>query len=259
MSDDTINLVSIITPAYNGEKYVAEMMESVLSQTYVNWELLIVDDGSTDNTLNIIQSFTDKRIRLFTNSINRGAAFSRNYALREAKGRWIAFLDCDDFWHHDKLEKQLKYMRETGYSFTYTKWNVIKNYKKIYQVTGPERITKSKMYDFGWPGTSTVIYDAAVIGRLQGPDLKVRNDYAILLLAIKYADCYLLPEVLATYRKHEGSLSNIPMQQLIFHHFLLFYQGENRGIITSIGLTFRNIFGVLWKKVFYMKVLRKDL
>ena len=105
-------LVSIIMPSYNTAKYIEESIKSVLAQTYMNWELLIVDDCSTDNTDEIVQPFlSDKRVKYLKNEKNSGAAISRNRALREAKGKWIAFLDSDDLWMPEKLEKQIAFMK----------------------------------------------------------------------------------------------------------------------------------------------------
>ena len=114
-------LVSIITPTYNCSQFIAETIASVLGQTYLNWEMIIVDDCSTDNTREIVGQFLkeDSRIRYMCLEKNSGAAISRNCALREAKGRWIAFLDSDDLWKSDKLEKQLDFMLKNGYAFSY--------------------------------------------------------------------------------------------------------------------------------------------
>ena len=121
------DLVSVITPAFNSGRFVSETINSVLSQTYQNWELIIVDDGSTDETVKIVKSFQEKdnRIKLFENESNKGSAFSRNLALRNAKGKWIAFLDSDDVWHPEKLEKQIKFMTENNCLFSYTNYSEI--------------------------------------------------------------------------------------------------------------------------------------
>ena len=120
-SANSKDLVSVITPAFNSGRFIAETINSVLSQTYQNWELIIVDDGSTDETVRIVKSFQEKdnRIKLFENESNKGSAFSRNLALRNAKGKWIAFLDSDDIWHPEKLEKQIKFMTENNCHFSF--------------------------------------------------------------------------------------------------------------------------------------------
>ena len=109
-------------PSYNTGKYIRETIYSVINQTYENWELLIVDDCSTDNTDEIVDAIKDDRIKYFKNDFNSGAAISRNRALKEANGRWIAFLDSDDIWEETKLEKQIKFMVDNNYYFSYTNY-----------------------------------------------------------------------------------------------------------------------------------------
>ena len=139
-------LVSVIMPSFNTGEYIAASVESVLAQTYPNWELLIVDDCSTDNTTEVIGRYQDPRIILLKNKTNSGAALSRNYALREAKGRWIAFLDSDDTWEPNKLEKQLRFMQENGYAFTFTDYRICLNGVWMpYINTGPDVVNKRKM------------------------------------------------------------------------------------------------------------------
>ena len=116
-------LVSVIMPSYNTAEFISESIKSVQAQTYKNWELIIVDDCSTDRTDDIVQTFlTDKRIRYIKLEKNSGAAVARNRALREARGKWIAFLDSDDLWEPQKLEKQIQFMKESGYYFSYTNY-----------------------------------------------------------------------------------------------------------------------------------------
>ena len=197
-------LVSVIMPSYNTEKFVEMSINSVLSQTYEDWELIIIDDNSTDNTDNVIYPFLkDNRIKYFKNSKNLGAAISRNRGLREAKGRWIAFLDSDDLWLPDKLEKQIKFMENNNYHFSYTSYIEIDEYSKPNGniVTGPQKITKTGMYNYCWPGCLTVMYDTETVGLIQIPDIKKNNDYAMWLKVIEKSNCYLLNEVLAKYRK----------------------------------------------------------
>ena len=195
-------LVSIIMPSYNTGKFIGEAINSVIDQTYINWELIIVDDCSSDNTDKIVKNIKDSRIVYLKNEKNMGAAVSRNRALREAKGKWIAFLDSDDLWKENKLEKQIKFMKDNNYYFTYTNYieideNGNQNGKKI---TGPKRITKTGMFNYCWPGCLTVMYNAEKIGLIQIEDIKKNNDYAIWLKVCKKVDCYLLDESLAMYR-----------------------------------------------------------
>ncbi len=159
-------LVSIIMPSYNTGEYIADSINSVLSQTYKNWELIIVDDCSNDNTDEVINSFDDYRIRYYKNEKNSGAAVSRNKALRLAKGRWIAFLDSDDLWNPKKLQYQINFMKRNNYYFSYTKYKEIDNKGNLtgIKVTGPKRISENGMFNYCWPGCLTVMYDAEKIG-----------------------------------------------------------------------------------------------
>ena len=248
-------LVSIIMPSYNTAAYIADSIRSVQAQTYENWELIIVDDCSTDDTDAMVASFSDNRIRYLKNPVNSGAAVSRNYALREAKGKWIAFLDSDDLWEPEKLEKQIRFMREHGYAFSYTNYNEIDEDSRANgrTVTGPKRITRTGTYNFCWPGCLTVMYDANKVGLIQIADIKKNNDYAMWLKICRKAECYLLNETLASYRRRSGSISRHGYLTLIQWHYKLFREAENMGKVRSLMMTGRNlVFGVL-KKVLFVK------
>lgn len=131
------NLVSIIMPSYNCGTYVEQTIHSVQAQTYQNWEIIFMDDCSKDDTIKLLSELREKdtRIKLFQNYSNSGAAISRNTALREAKGRWIAFLDSDDLWESTKLEKQVRFMEENGYAFSYTEYQEMDADGKLTGVT----------------------------------------------------------------------------------------------------------------------------
>ncbi len=252
--------VSIITPTYNCGRFIADTIECVITQTYTNWELIIVDDCSTDSTKAIITPYLDKdsRIRYFCNEKNSGAAITRNKALREAKGRWIAFLDSDDLWHPEKLERQLAFMQKYGYGFSYTNYCEIDEDSKELgvQISGPEHITKCGMFNYCWPGCLTVMYDASKVGLVQIADIKKNNDYAMWLKICKNVDCYLLEECLAKYRKRKGSISHHSYLELIKWHYALFRQAENQNFLLASVNTLRNLcFGVV-KKIFYVKSVR---
>ena len=174
--------ISIIMPSYNTAQYIAQSISSVQKQTNQNWELIIVDDCSTDNTDEIVRPFlTDGRIRYLKNEQNSGAAISRNRALREAKGKWIAFLDSDDLWLPEKLEKQVAFMEQNGYHFSYTNYEEINmaGEKTGVRVTGPKKITKTGMFNYCWPGCLTVMYEAETVGLIQIAYIKKNNDYAM--------------------------------------------------------------------------------
>lgn len=250
------DLVSVIMPSYNTAPYIKETIQSVLDQTYTNWELIIVDDCSTDNTEEVLATINDSRIRYFKNEKNSGAVVSRNKALREAKGQWIAFLDSDDLWMPEKLEKQINFMKKNGYSFSYT------NYEEIdvdgnrtgIKITGPKRITKTGMFNYCWPGCLTVMFDANKVGLIQIEDIKKNNDYAMWLKVCQKADCYLLDEYLAQYRKgRAGSVSTHSIKTMIGWHYKLYYEAENMGITRSLFNTGRNLLFGFYKKKRYVE------
>ena len=206
-------LVSIVTPAYNCEKYIAETIESVLAQTYTNWEMIIVNDKSTDNTLNIIKQYTklDKRIKLINLSENSGAAVARNVALDNAKGRFIAFIDSDDRWKKDKLTNQIEYMIKNEYGFTYTNYEYIldenNKRKKIFKVKS--KLNYSEALKNTIIGCLTVIIDKNIVGDFRMPLVRRGQDNLTWLMLLKKGHiAYGLNENLAEYRKVEGSLSN---------------------------------------------------
>lgn len=254
------DLVSIIMPSYNTGKFIKETIESVLSQTYSNWELIIVDDCSTDNTDEMVEIYlSDERIRYIKNDTNSGAAVSRNKALREAKGRWIAFLDSDDLWEKDKLDKQIAFMENNGYSFSYTKYVEIDEDSKFNgkSITGPRRITKRGMFNYCWMGCLTVMYDAQSVGLIQIADIKKNNDYAMWLKICRKADCYLLNEELAKYRKRNGSISNHGYAKLIKWHYKLWCEAECRNPVVSLWYTFCNLFFGVIKKIKYVRRVKQ--
>ena len=243
-----MQLVSIIMPAYNCERFIVKSIDSVLAQTYTNWELLIVDDCSTDSTADVVRSYSDKRVRYMCNEQNQGAALTRNYALREAKGKYIAFLDADDTWSPDKLEKQISFMETSGYAFTYTAFHRL---DKPIRISGPKHINKRKMFAFCWPACPTVIYDQEVIGQIQITNLRKNNDYALWLHAIQKADCYLLDEDLFCYNKHQGSVSDANPFTLLKWHYILWHQEMQYGPIRALYYTWLNGVAGLYKKIRY--------
>ena len=243
-------LVSVIMPSWNTGKFIAESIQSVINQTYKNWELIIVDDCSTDNTDEIVNSFKDERIRYFKNTKNSGAAVTRNRALREAKGEWISFLDSDDLWKPEKLEKQLHFMDEHGYVFSYHDYVKIDEESQplnVY-VTGPEVVTKNKMYNYGYPGCLTFMYNAKAMGLIQIKDIKKNNDYAILLKLCKKADCYLLKENLAQYRIRKKSISHDKITKKLKSHYDLFYLCDEQSALMAFWYACWNMWYGLMKK-----------
>ena len=246
-------LVSIIMPSWNTEKFIAESIRSVINQTYTNWELIIVDDCSTDHTDDVVASFRDNRIRYYHNQKNSGAALTRNKALREARGEWIAFLDSDDLWMPEKLEHQIKFMDKYNYCLSYTEYEKIdedSNPINIY-VSGPESVNKRKMYNYDYIGQLTMMYSVKVFGLIQIKDIKKNNDYAIRLQLYKKPRmcAYLLKENLAKYRVRKVSISHDKFRRKFKSHFDLFHMCDEKPVIIAMWFACWNMFfGVLKKK-----------
>ncbi len=252
-------LVSIIMPSWNTERFISETIQSVINQTYKNWELIIVDDCSTDNTDAVVASFKDDRIKYLHNVKNSGAALTRNKAMREARGEWIAFLDSDDLWTPDKLEKQVRFMNENGYVLSYTEYEKIDeedNALNIY-VTGPEKVNKRKMYNYDYIGQLTMMYSAKYFGLIQIKDIKKNNDYAIRLQLFKKPDteAFLLKENLAKYRVRKKSISHDKLSKKLKSHFDLFHMCDEKPAIVALWYACWNMFyGVLKKKNYEKKI-----
>ena len=253
-------LVSIIMPSYNTGKYIKDSINSVLDQTYKKWELIIVDDCSSDDSEKIIKSFLgDKRIKYYKNEKNSGAAVSRNKALSLAKGKWIAFLDSDDIWDKNKLKKQLAFMKEKNISFSYTDYQIQLNGQWLpYICTAPNKITKHKINNYCYFSTITVMYDRDVIGDIQIKPIRKNNDYALWLKMIKITPAYRLPECLSYYIKHDGSVSSGSKYKLIKYFYILWRDVENKNKIVAGLYTFRNLFFGVIKKVRYKKKIKES-
>lgn len=248
-------LVSIIMPSWNTSRFIAESIQSIIDQTYTNWELIIVDDCSTDNTDEIVESFNDERIRYIHNEVNSGAALTRNRALREAEGEWIAFLDSDDLWTPEKLEHQIKFMTDNGYSLSFTEYEKIDEDSKPLGmfVSGPNKVSKHKMYNYDYIGQLTMMYSAKEFGVIQIKDIKKNNDYAIRLqLYKKPGTCaYLLKENLAKYRVRKVSISHDKLSKKLKSHFDLFHMCDEKPAIVAIWFACWNMFFGVLKKMKY--------
>ena len=198
-------LVSIIMPSYNAARFIGESINSVLLQTYSNWELLIVDDCSKDNSVEVVRKFAniDKRVVLFSLEKNVGAAAARNVAIEHAQGQYIAFLDSDDVWDEYKLEKQLAFMKQYSYVFTFSNYYVMEeNGKKTENIVKvPSSLSYHKYLRNTIIGCLTVIIDRQQTGDFKMPLIKSSHDMALWLLIMKRGfKAYGLKDVLAGYR-----------------------------------------------------------
>lgn len=250
------NLVSIIMPTYGCGKFIGRSIESVLAQTYGEWELLVQDDCSVDETETVVAEFArgDARIKYEKNERNSGAAVTRNRALQRARGRWIAFLDSDDLWLPEKLERQLRFMSENGYAFSYHEYEEISEAGEPLgiRVSGKRRVSKWEMFACCWPGCLAVMYDASVVGLVQIADIRKNNDTAMWLKVVRKAPCYLLPESLAFYQRRSGSITPKPLWARIWAHYPLFRIAEGMNPVAATFWTFVTVAGHAVKKMFYI-------
>ena len=199
------NLVSIITPSYNSSKFIEECINSVITQSYIDWEMIIVDDYSTDNSRDLILKFAkeDNRIKTIFLDENVGAAAARNIAIKQSKGKYIAFLDSDDIWKSEKIEKQLSFMNDRNIAFSFTSYQPMsedgKEYFNIIKV--PEKMTYASYLRNTIIGCLTVIIDKEKTGKFQMPNIRSSHDMALWLLIMKRGfSAYGLDENLAYYR-----------------------------------------------------------
>ncbi|MBU7007217.1 glycosyltransferase family 2 protein [Phosphitispora fastidiosa] len=201
-------LVSIITPVYNSEKYIGETIKSVLSQTHQNWEMLITDDCSKDNTAEVIKQIIDPRIKYFKLEKNSGAAIARNRALEKAQGRYIAFLDADDMWKSEKLEKQLAFMVKNSIGFSFSGYEILRDGgNKVISV--PNSLNYSQFMKNTIIGTLTVMINTDVVGEVRLVNVKKDHDSMTWAKLLREGNvAYGLNESLAYYRKVVGSISN---------------------------------------------------
>ena len=203
-------LVSIITPCYNSEKFIEECITSVLNQSYQNWEMLIVDDNSSDNSSILIKSYSkqDDRIKPIFLNDNLGPAMARNKAISIAKGKYIAFLDSDDIWLPKKLEIQINFMKKNNCSFVFSSYSVISDNKNKskYTINAPERISYKMYLKNTIIGCLTVIIDKTKFKKIEMPNLRSSHDMALWLNLLKQEEfAYGIAQDLAVYRVHKSS------------------------------------------------------
>ena len=213
------NKVSVITPTFNAERFIGDTIESVLNQSYQDFELIIVDDCSTDRTEQIIKRYIEKdeRIKFYKLSENSGAAVARNTALDKAIGRYIAFLDGDDLWHKEKLEKQLCFMRENKYGFSFTAYELMseEGLKLNKTVNVPSKVTYTGLLKNTIIGCLTVVIDREIIGDFRMPLVRAGQDTATWLSILKKGHiAYGFDKVLSSYRQVNGSISSNKIKAL---------------------------------------------
>ena len=231
-------LVSIITPTFNCAQFIAETIESVMAQTYTNWEMIIVDDCSTDNTKEIVESYSDKdsRIKYFCLKENSGAAVARTEAMRLAEGDYMAFLDSDDLWTPEKLEKQIGIMERNQIAFSCTTYEQIDEMgNKLGKTIKAIPKTDYNRLLLDCPvGNSTVVYNVNKMGKFEVPNIRKRNDDALWLQMLKKEKYIIgIDECMMLYRIRSNSISSNKLK-VIKYHWILYRDIEHLSIFRSV-------------------------
>ena len=232
-------LVSIIMPTYNCGAYIEDSIRSVIAQTVTDWELQIVDDCSTDNTREVVERLAaqEKCIHYTCFSRNQGPAAARTEALRRADGKYIAFLDSDDLWEPDKLERQLAFMEKTGAKFSATAYDQFDESGTPLPTVclPPHKTTYRKMLLLSNPiGNSTVMYDQSALGKFEVPPIRKRNDFALWLKILRTTPyCMGMDDILTHYRVRTNSVSSNKLAQAKYH-WKLYWEIEGLGILKSL-------------------------
>lgn len=225
-------LVSIITPSYNCAKFIGHTIRSVQNQTYQNWELLITDDCSKDNSCEVIESFAkqDNRIKLFKSLENKGAGEARNNSIKEAQGRFVAFLDGDDMWLPQKLERQLDFMVRNNIEISMTRTiEINQNGEKTGIYMGKKRVKYFQNFVMNCLDTSAVVYDTKRIGKFYMKKIRKRQDWLLWNAILKKTgSAYCFPEFLAVYVKNDDSLSSNKFSLLKYHTNVYMEQGLSK-------------------------------
>lgn len=251
------DLVSILIPTYNIEKFIRSTIESVQNQTYTNWEMILVDDASTDKTVSIIEEFAqkDNRIKLFKLPENRGNGFARNAALEKATGKYIAYLDADDLWFREKLEKQIQFLKANNLHFTFSFYDSIDEEGNDLnrRVESPNPLTYKQLFFCNYVGNLTAIYDADYFGKIILETTQKRQDWRIWLTILKQIKTVKpVPEPLAFYRIRKDSVSSSKFK-LIKHNFGVYREFHGYNFVFSVLLMIRFLYTQLIVKKQYIK------
>ncbi len=240
-------LVSVIMPAFNAAEFIISAVKSVQNQTYAHWELLIIEDASTDFTLSKIKQLVkeDSRIKLLENYQNEGSGISRNKGIKAASGDFIAFLDADDLWKPEKLKIQLDFMHQNNVDVCYSSYELISENgkEKKQKVECLPFLTYQKLLKSNYIGNLTGVYNARKLGKIYCPEVRKRQDWALWLNAVEKAGIARgIQDVLAIYRKRKKSLSGNKLQMLKYN-FNIYHK------VLGFGL---------WKSSSYMMVFLKE-
>lgn len=250
-------LVSIITPTFNAEKFIRATIESVLNQSYQNWEMILVDDASKDKTVAIIKEFAqkDNRLKLTELPKNSGNGFTRNVALEKAAGKYIAYLDADDLWFPMKLENQIQFLKINNLPFTFSFYDCIDEEGNSLnrRVEAPLELTYDQLFFCNYVGNLTAIYDVDFFGKIVIEATQKRQDWRLWLTILKQIEVTKpVPEILALYRIRKDSISASKFK-LIKHNFGVYREFHGFNFMFSVFLMTRFLFTQLIIKPQYIK------
>jgi glycosyltransferase involved in cell wall biosynthesis len=258
-----MHLVSIITPTFNSEKFIAETILSVQKQTYANWEMILVDDCSTDKTKEIISHFIkdDARIKFIKLQKNSGAGVARNLAVQMAKGRFIAFLDSDDLWKPLKLEKQVAFLLSNNFPFTFSFYDCINEEGKYLnkRIESPQKLSYTQLFFCNFVGNLTGIYDVDCFGKIPISNLRKRQDWMVWLTILKkIKTAKPVAESLALYRVRQDSISSSKWS-LLKHNYSVYRQFHKFNIVLSLCCMMVFLFTQLIIKPRYIKKIKPTI
>lgn len=246
-----MSLVSIIIPYYKKKDYILESVNSILNQTYQNFEIIIIYDDHDKSELQLIYEIQkrDDRIKILINDHNLGAGLSRNKGIDSSIGKYIAFLDADDYWNEKKLEKQINYMEKNNFLISHTSFNILDKNNEIKSVRLSNDLNFKNLLKSCDVGLSTVIINKSLLKNKKFTNLKTKEDYTLWLsLAIDGNDFHALKESLSSWRFSKNSLSSSVIRKLI-DGFTVYYKYMNFSFIKSIFFLLQLSFYYLWKNL----------
>jgi teichuronic acid biosynthesis glycosyltransferase TuaG len=258
-----MELVSIITPSFNSEKFIAETIQSVQNQTYESWEMIIVDDCSTDKTVSIVEYIAnnDSRIKVYKLGKNSGTGIARNTALDKASGKYIAFLDADDLWKPQKLETQINFLKNNNLPFTFSFYDCINEQGKELnkRVEAPKNISYRQLFFCNYVGNLTGIYDVNYFGKIAISSIRKRQDWMLWLTILKkIKSAKPIPESLAFYRIRENSISASKLN-LLKHNFTVYRRFHGFNLVLSLLCMTGFLFTQLLIKPRYIKNIKASI
>ncbi|NNL16541.1 MAG: glycosyltransferase family 2 protein [Flavobacteriaceae bacterium] len=233
------SLVSIITPTFNSEEFISQTIDSIVDQSYKTWELIVVDDCSVDNTIQLIKTYQKKHanISLIQNPVNQGAGISRNKGINAAKGDFIAFLDADDLWKPNKLEVQIEFMKNNNIDVCFSRYDLIdeQGFYLNKRIKALSELTYNKLLKSNYIGNLTGVYNCKTLGKIPSTKLRKRQDWILWLEAIKKSNkpAVGIQEPLAYYRVRKNSMSSNKFN-LIWYNFQVYRKGLGFSMVKSI-------------------------